>query len=895
MRYLYTDPQPSPPPLGDCQLVTPTRLAGRDFNNAACDRLESLAKTLLQRQGWRLVPPVLARRQFRRSVAAILQVPDPSGTSRTLKPTLEELLRAQLDLQVLQNHGSERLATLARLADHYRRALAEQQWLDGAELLWRAAAWVQPSDRRAYCFYGYFQPRRDQQVLITAIAGPGSQWVLPVAPGSPLFAGNAEVVATLEQQGWAIAPHTRAAIAAPAAPQAQPYGSQLQQQFLQPAREAAPSPHLRASISPTLEAEVRAVLAQVKAQLAAGVPARDLVLVARDPDRYGPVLEDVAWEYHLPLRLLYEIPLRATRLGAWLGLVLTVIAEEAPYEPTAKLLAHPLTQQLPSEAWAQARQQRPRGFAAWEALGLDLQAYVWPPETAPRATWMQRWQALTQACQLRRRVSRWPRELVAYYRLETALSDLASAAPEPCSRTEFLEELEELRELLQTPAQPGRGGVELHAPLTLVGARYAQVFVLGAVEGWLPALPTVAPGLDFHDRRTLAAAGLDLDTAATLARQEELSFYFLLGVPMVGLHLSGPERDRDRQALLPSPYLAQLGLRPQAPPALPLASWEEVRRVGLPLEAAILDAVGDRARQAWWREQRRESAAPADEYDGVVGLPLDPREHPFSATQLLALGQCPFKWFAGQVLRLQEPEETPEALPVHQRGQLYHRCLELLLQPGQTAAAVSQLSPTALRQAFLQAEQDLGLPAWPAWEAQREEQLALLALNLQAPDFLAPDATIVALESWFELPDWYGLRVVGRIDRLDRSPRGLRVLDYKTGSSTPPGVQEAEGEATLEVQLALYQAAMAAQYGDTPIQADYYSLKKRQVLKAKPGDLRALERFSDQVRHRLQTGSYPVAPDRQRQACRFCAYDLVCRQGPRLERKRAEAESGGLS
>ena len=36
----------------------------------------------------------------------------------------------------------------------------------------------------------------------------------------------------------------------------------------------------------------------------------------------------------------------------------------------------------------------------------------------------------------------------------------------------------------------------------------------------------------------------------------------------------------------------------------------------------------------------------------------------------------------------------------------------------------------------------------------------------------------------------------------------------------------------------------------------------------------------------LEAGAYPVDPDLDRKACSYCGFDLVCRMGPRIERKR---------
>ncbi|MDZ7706407.1 MAG: hypothetical protein U5J97_00680 [Trueperaceae bacterium] len=43
------------------------------------------------------------------------------------------------------------------------------------------------------------------------------------------------------------------------------------------------------------------------------------------------------------------------------------------------------------------------------------------------------------------------------------------------------------------------------------------------------------------------------------------------------------------------------------------------------------------------------------------------------------------------------------------------------------------------------------------------------------------------------------------------------------------------------------------------------------------------------MRHHLAEGDYRLAPDARREVCRTCELGLVCRVGPRIERKRDAA------
>jgi ATP-dependent helicase/DNAse subunit B len=196
------------------------------------------------------------------------------------------------------------------------------------------------------------------------------------------------------------------------------------------------------------------------------------------------------------------------------------------------------------------------------------------------------------------------------------------------------------------------------------------------VEGILPAPIQDDPMLDFCDRKQLRRQGFNLLDAAASARREGISFYSLLQVPTRSLIFSYPQMI-DGDGTLPSPYLTQLGLKAVSPPPLPIASIEEARCIYLRQDNLLEDEVLPHAANAWVIEKRRESAAVYDKYDGVINLPLDLSTRVFSASQLTALGQCGFKWFAHKVLKIQGLEEAEEELSALIRGNLYHRSLEL--------------------------------------------------------------------------------------------------------------------------------------------------------------------------------------------------------------------------
>ena len=262
--------------------------------------------------------------------------------------------------------------------------------------------------------------------------------------------------------------------------------------------------------------------------------------------------------------------------------------------------------------------------------------------------------------------------------LEVLTLDLASPPGTPTTSIALATFLGELRvhlRQLTVPILTESVGVELHSPLAVFGAHYQHVIVLGLAEGLFPPTLTDPPLLDFHERKVLADEGVPAETAREAAQRERLSFWALLGTAAESLTLSYPQQT-GRQHRLPSSYFAALGFTPTEPGRSPLASPEEARAAWLQDAQRHSDEVLTSARTAWAVEYRRESGAVCDVYDGVIGIPFNVDDLNFSASYLIWLGQCPFRWYHHQALELREPREADEDLHPTTRGRLYHKALE---------------------------------------------------------------------------------------------------------------------------------------------------------------------------------------------------------------------------
>ena len=823
-------------PEQDRTTLTPNANAARTLG-VEPQSIETLARQILGDE--RIARPLIIQRLLRQAVEEALGSSDPDGVARTLLPPIRELYRADAHLDT--DPGSVRARRVMEVARNYRSLLRTGGLIDPAEMLWQAARAL--PERRPVLLWGYPRLGRDEVAFIDALAGEGSMLRLPYAEDHTFYE-NTETAEELERRGWAIdkrPPQASWDVEVP----------------------------VEAQVYPHLEAEVRGALARVKILLAEGVSSRDIVLVARDDASYGPTVLSVAHEYGVPAQAFYKVGLADTRFGYWLNLLLEALVGGFPFETTARFLAHPLGPGIPSGRWAGARKAHPKGAAAWEEIGLDMSSLAWPEEDT-RAGWLGRLDRLFEAYELDRKVRPWPREVVALSAARSAVGSLAEPPEETISCRRFVEEVGEVLRLSTTAAHPEGQGVALHTPLSLYGASYRYVFTLGLTEGGFPISSSDDPTLDFHERKLLRKRDIHLELADERARRERLSFWTLLQVPQEHLVLSYPKLVGGSEAL-PSPYFGLVGVELDPPGPLPAASVEEARRACLQRDGLEDDVVLNRARASWEVERWREGPAPFDHYDGVLHIPVDHKERRFSVSELGDLARCGFRWWSRSVLGLREPEEgEPPALV----GSLYHRTLEIAARDAEGSEDVRQSVLENLEAAFEEAELELEMGRVRGWVHWREVYLAQLERAVRAEDFALPGAEVAQTEARFA-GEWQGFEVVGRVDRVDRTPEGLVFVDYKSTARAPDP----------DLQLSVYREAAAEALfpGERVRDAYYYSLRRAERIRAKEPTAEALGELAEGIRDALEAGRLP--PDVLQRACAFCEFDLVCRRGPRLDRK----------
>lgn len=380
-------------------------------------------------------------------------------------------------------------------------------------------------------------------------------------------------------------------------------------------------------------------------------------------------------------------------------------------------------------------------------------------------------------------------------------------------------------------AERRRVNDDLGARLPLAESRDAESTLLFAfaAEAARDRLILIVPRSDAVTGRPRLPSRLVLRLASLAADRPVGLDEFLSGAPLatVWRHVGGlprfaddtttvwvDERERDTAALL----------------ALSASARRETGREYL---AAVLDDPDAAARRLdLWRAARDPRPGV---WDGVLGgeacAALAAR-HPFAAemhpTRLERYVSCPFAFLLRDVFGLDAPEEPGDSLEMDGRefGTLTHEILQRTFETVIAGEATLAEAEIALRSAWescsAEAERRGVTGAALAWNVRRAALLDDLLESLRRdPVFSSGGARPLAVEWRFgesvgrpvgmDLGGGTRVRFAGRLDRLDATPTGARVIDYKTGKGDTERRLLKNG---LSVQLPVYQLAVRQTGGE---------------------------------------------------------------------------------
>jgi RecB family exonuclease len=290
-----------------------------------------------------------------------------------------------------------------------------------------------------------------------------------------------------------------------------------------------------------------------------------------------------------------------------------------------------------------------------------------------------------------------------------------------------------------------------------------------------------------------------------------------------------------------------------------------------------LDAAAVQARPPGWTEAHRPPA--------------------YSLSALERYQDCPFKFFASDVLRLEEVPEDESTLSPRARGRFIHEVFQRFFEAwdARGSGAITAESLDEARALMIEIAEPL-LARLPAADAALERaRLFGSAISSGSMDVVferevSSDARVVArrlehrLEGEFALgsPDGRRVPLKGVADRIDvLEGNRLRVIDYKTGSAPNP---------RRALQVPIY--ALCAQERGSAVDGGQWTIDEAAYVafSGRRSYLPVIKRGSDAdpvlnaARERLhaavagiERGEFPARPH-DLIMCTWCAFVAVCRK-----------------
>jgi RecB family exonuclease len=313
----------------------------------------------------------------------------------------------------------------------------------------------------------------------------------------------------------------------------------------------------------------------------------------------------------------------------------------------------------------------------------------------------------------------------------------------------------------------------------------------------------------------------------------------------------------------------------------------------LAMEPAALDAF-DGDTRAWAGLRAARSPSDAPDFHGTVG-DVPPRAWSVSAIETYL--DCPFKFFAQHVLKLEEEPEDEEIMDPRRQGQFVHDVFESFFR-GWQGAGHRGITPQNLDQAreMFRGVVDRALERLPEAEAGLERTRllgspaaaglgdAVFRMEAERPTAVVERLLEQRLDGDILIATAQGPRTIrlrGKADRIDLLADGtFRLIDYKLG--WPPNRARA-------LQLPIYSLSaeqqLAGRRGRNWAlgEAVYLAFKgpRRVVPLFAPADrskvlAEAQQRLADTV-DAIDRGEFPPTPD-DVWRCESCSFASVCRK-----------------
>jgi superfamily I DNA/RNA helicase/RecB family exonuclease len=410
------------------------------------------------------------------------------------------------------------------------------------------------------------------------------------------------------------------------------------------------------------------------------------------------------------------------------------------------------------------------------------------------------------------------------------------------------------------------------------GLEFDQVFIANAVEGVFPDLRRsrrmLRPELLSPERTTDATA-----ISAFQVQEEMRIAYTAMTRARSRVVWTATDAGVDQGERRPSRFLlAASGESTLSDIGTP--RYEELEPISIAeAEIALRRLIGDPAMTAATRTAAVSVLArsPREAWDAryFPGITAKGPDQPIltpgfsmSPSQADSYGRCPRRYAIERRLKLPEPPSSHMT-----SGSLIHRALELAERKVVGTGKIHGDPEEAI--AVLREGWDSGAFGTPAlnraWLKRAEK--VVRGLYDRWPDTSQPP---VELEKEVELEidgiTWYGV-----VDRLEQSVEGLRVVDYKTGTSVPT-VEDGE----VSVQLGFYALALNALYPDTSVVAAelWFPAKESKGLTVRKLKMNRLDEVEETIKELTASVASESWEPRVSSGCNRCGIKSSCPAWP---------------
>jgi ATP-dependent helicase/DNAse subunit B len=574
-------------------------------------------------------------------------------------------------------------------------------------------------------------------------------------------------------------------------------------------------------------AEVELAGARILELLREGVVPGDVAVVFRRPSDYASLLEQVFGAYGIPYSLDRRVPFGHTGIGRGLLALIRCASLGGSADDLLTYLRTPgrlrvtgLADRLEAAVRKEGAHSAAQARALWERDNFELSELDRLARARDAAAYVaeleQRLGSLFAAPHEREAaLLRGPEldEARALREGQAALAALAEVARpgaagggrlDPARIHRVLEQLE-----VHVGENPQPDRVQVATPEAIRARRFEAVFVCGLQEGEFPRGAAPEPFLSDEDRRAIASAtGLVLPVREDALDRERYLFYVCASraerLLVISSRSSDEEGNPQAESFFVEDVREQLGEPETRTRTLSDVTWTP--------DAAPTAAEWDRALAAAGPRREERVAGPLTCAPLLAELG---KRDAVSAGALERFADCPVKWLVEDLLRPEALEPNPEAMV---RGDYAHTVLEHTYRRVHQETGERRITPANLTRAERILLEELRERRSAFTISPKEPRVKAAARRLEF-DLLRHLRAEARSDSRFEpehleLRFGYGegrepveiaagLRVRGRMDRIDTHDGLALVIDYKSGKRVDR-YKVASWEKENRFQAALY-------------------------------------------------------------------------------------------